>query len=246
MAELQMNLEKLPANTRTAFRELGQLLTRFARDDLLALSAFGGWLVNDPLHHGTPARSVAVLRHLDLRMLDQLAPEGVRLGKLGLGAPLMMTPEYIQASCDTFPLELLEIQHQHIPLGGEDHFAALRFEHANLRLQCEHELKSELIHLRQGLLSAAGSHKHLGALCRHEAERATRVLRGMLHLAGRELPPLAAELVAQAADATGLKLDGLRSVVADARHVDFAAFQRFYEDLAALADYVDQLDRPAG
>jgi hypothetical protein len=73
-----------------------------------------------------------------------------------------------------------------------------------------------------------------------------RVLRGVLHLAGRGSPSLSAELVAQAADVAGLKLDGLQAVVAGAGHVDFAAFERFYEDLAALAGYVDRLDAQTG
>ena len=246
MTELSLDIKELPANTRAAFRELMPLLARLAGDGLLELSAFGGWLVDDPLYRGTPARSVAVLRRFDLHMLDQLAREGVRLGKLGLRAPLMMTPQYIAASCDTFPLELLEIRHQHVLLCGEDHFAGLQFRHADVRLQCERELKSELLHLRQGLLAAAGKYKHLGELCRHEAERATRVLRGVLYLAGRELPPLSADLAGQSANVTGLKLAGLAGVVADARHVDFAAFERFYADLASLAEYVDKLDAPAG
>ena len=246
MTEPGLDVQELPVNTRAAFRELVPLLVRLAGDGLLELSAFGGWLVDDPLYRGTPARSVAVLRRFDLRLLDQLAREGVRLGKLGLRAPLVMTPQYIAASCDTFPLELLEIRHQHVLLYGEDHFAALDFRPADLRLQCERELKSELLHLRQGLLAAAGNYKQLGDVCRQEAERAVRVLRGVLHLTGRALPTWAAELVAQSAGATGLKLDGLAAVVADARHVDFAAFERFYGDLAALAEYVDQLGAPPG
>jgi hypothetical protein len=246
MTEVHIHVENLPANTRPPFRELATLLARLVGDHLLGLSAFGGWLADDPLYDGTPARSVAVLRQFDLRMLDELAREGVRLGKLGLRAPLMMTPEYIAQSCDTFPLELLEIQRQHVVLFGEDHFAALQFGRGDVRLQCERELKSELIHLRQGLLAAAGQYKHLGAVCRQEAERAMRVLRGVLHLAGRGSPSLSAELVAQAADVAGLKLDGLQAVVAGAGHVDFAAFERFYEDLAALAGYVDRLDAQTG
>ena len=246
MIEASQEVGELPRNTRAAFRELGALLARLAGDGLLELSAFGGWLVDDPLHRGTPARSVAVLRRFDLRLLDQLAREGVRLGKLGLRAPLVMTPQYLTASCDTFPLELLEIRHQHVLLHGEDHFAGLEFRPADLRLQCERELKSALLHLRQGLLAAAGKYEHLGELCRHGAERATRVLRGVLHLAGRALPALAAELVAQSAGVMGLKLDGLAAVVGGARHVDFPAFERFYGDLAALAEYVDQLGAPPG
>lgn len=245
MSEPIANPAALPAASRAAFAELAELLRRLGGASLLELSAFGGWLVDDPLYDHTPAQSVAVLREVDLRLLDQLAREGVRLGNKGLRAPLMMTPAYLAASCDTFPLELLEIQQQHVVLVGENHFAPLRFEPAHVRLQCERELKSELLHLRQGLLAAAGDYKQLGDLCRREGERATRVLRGVLHLAGRPSPARAAEIVAQVAAHTGLQLAGLATVVGPARDVDFAAFEQFYQDLAALAEHVDRLAGPA-
>jgi hypothetical protein len=245
MTEPDLTFAALPANARTAFRELAELLMPLAGERLLELAAFGGWLVDDPLYHGTPARSVAVLAQVDLRLLDQLARAGVRLGNLGLSAPLTMTPAYITASCDTFPLELLEVQQQHVVLVGQDHFAALRFEPAHVRLQCERELKSELLHLRQGLLAAAGNYKQLGVVCRQEAERSTRVLRGLLHLAGTVPGGRSAEIIAQAAGHTGLQLDGLAGLVAAPRQVDFAAFERFYQELTALAEYMDRLDQPA-
>ena len=245
MSETHGNVAALPANSRAAFRELGELLVRLGGERLLELAAFGGWLVDDPLYDGTPARSVAVLQEVDLRLLDQFARAGVRLGNLGLSAPLTMTPQSIAASRDTFPLELLQIQQQHVVLLGQDHFATLRFEPAHVRLQCERELKSALLHLRQGLLAAAGNYKQLGASCRQEAERATRVLRGVLHLAGCAPAGRSSEIVAQAAGHTGLALDGLATLVGAPRHVDFPAFERFYQELTALAEYMDRLDHPA-
>jgi hypothetical protein len=246
MTGSNLNVAALPANSRAAFGELGDLLARLAGDGLLELAAYGGWLVDDPLYDHTPARSVAVLREVNLRLLNQLAREGVRLGNQGVRAPLMLTPDYITASCDTFPLELLEIQQQHVVLTGEDHFASLHFEPAHVRLQCERELKSALLHLRQGLLAAAGEYKPLRELCRHEAERAMRVLRGVLHLAGRAAAPLSAEIVAQAASQTGLALDGLAAVIGSPGPVDLPAFEQFYRDVETLADHVDRLEVPVG
>lgn len=245
MAELEVNVTALPQNTRDSFRDLARLLANLAADNLLGLSAFGGWLADDPLFRATPARSVAVLRRFDLHMLDRLATEGVHFGKRGLSAPLMMTPEYIDASRDVFPLELLEIQQVHALLHGQDHFAELGFARPHVRLQCERELKSELIQLRQGLLAAAGQHNRLGQLCRNGAERAMRVLRGVLHLASAEAPRLSTDLVTRAAEVAGIRLEALAQVVADASRVEFAGFEKFYGDLSALAAYVDKLEDQA-
>jgi hypothetical protein len=243
MAEPTIDTAGLPANAQAAFTELARALAGLAGEDLLGLSAFGGWLADDPLYAGTPARSVVVFRRFDLGLLDRLAREGIRFGKLGLRAPLIMTPEYIAASSDAFPLELLEIQQLHVLVCGADHFAALQFERGDVRLQCERELKSALISLRQGLLAAVGEYKRLGELFRDESERTARVLRGILHLAGREAPRLSAGLIGTAVEVAGAKLEGLARVVGGARQVDLETFRQFYEDLAALASYVDGLAR---
>ncbi len=241
MTESHLRLAELPANTRAAFEELARQLERHAGPNLLALTAFGGWLAEDPLFAGTPASSVAVLDHFDLGMLDGLAREGTRLGRRGLRAPLIMTPSYIAASCDVFPLELLEIQQLHVTLLGDDHFATLSFKSADLRLQCERELKSQLISLRQGLLSAAGRRKPLEALCRGELERLMRVLRGLLQLAGVSPARQSAELVTQLAQHAGLELAGLKRLLAHFRSPNFERFQAFYQDLSTLAEYADKL-----
>lgn len=240
MATVEINVASLPANTQASFRELGQLVAELMGDEWLGFTAFGGWLANDPLYAGTPARSVLVLSRIDLRKLDQLAARGPHFGQRGLAAPLLMTPPYLGASRDVFPLELLEIQQTGVLLHGADHFGPLTFEPADVRLQCERELKSALIQLRQGLLAAAGAHKRLADVCRAEADRLMRVLRGLLHLKGTTAPG-AAQLVAASAAQTRLPLEALKGVVANPAAVDFAAFERLYGELVTLAEYVDKL-----
>ncbi len=236
----------LPQGFQAAFREFVQQLATFAGDDLLSVAAFGGWLAHDPFYQGTPARSVVMLRRLDVRWLARLAAEGPRHGRRGLHPPLIMTPEQMAASCDVFPLELLEIQYAHVVLRGAEPFADLYLKPPDVRLQCEREVRSQLIHLQQGLLAAGRRHRHLAELCRAEAERAVRVLRGALYLTGRPLPKLAVELAADAAACAGLPLRQLGGVLAGQRVLDLAAFEGFYNDLFALARWLDQWhDRPA-
>lgn len=204
-----IDLAGLPANTHEGFAELARLLRELAGDDALALHAVGGWLHDDPLYAGTAARSAVTLKRFDLPLLDRIAARGTRLGKLGLAAPLVVTPDYLPNAADVFPLEFLEIQQLHVLVFGSDSFADLKLAPANLRLQCERELRSELIGLRQGLLSAAGKRSLLGPLCRTSAERVARILRGLLTLVGRQPPRHAAELVAAAAEVCQRPLQAL-------------------------------------
>lgn len=238
---MTVDVSSLPANVRSSFRELGTLLARLAGDNLLSFSAFGGWLVDDPLFAATPARSVAVLARFDLPMLARLAGAGKKFGGRGLSAPLMMTPDYIAASCDVFPLELLEIQQTHVVLSGERHFQDLPFAKPEVRLQAERELKSELIQLRQGLLAAAGDERLLGPLCRTACERTTRVLRGLLFLQDTAALVRTADLLAAAERQTKLRLHAVERAVTAEEPVDFATFCRFYDEMTTLAAHVNQL-----
>jgi hypothetical protein len=242
MSNREIDGSALPAMHRHGFEQFVQALLGLAGDDLLGLSAFGGWLENDPFFENTPARSVAVLTHIDLKMLDRLASSGAKFGKSNISAPLMMTPEYIRSSCDVFPLELMEIQQLHALIVGDDHFADLSFERADVRLQCEREFKGELIQLRQGLLAAAGRHKLLPELCQACAARIVRMLRGVLLLRGvSPAPKLAREIVKRAAEATGKPLDALARIVSTPGEIELDAFERFYAEVDDLTGYVDGL-----
>jgi hypothetical protein len=236
---MAIDVDGLPDARRDNFGELVALLADLAGDNLLGCCAFGGWVVDDPAYKDLPARSVLVLREVDLDLLDALAGYGGRFGRQGLAAPLIMTPEYIAASTDVFPLELLEMQQLHRRVCGKDYFSDLVFKPGELRLQCERELKSELIQLRQGLISAAGKRQVLPALCLSAAERCSRVLRGVLHLAGRRPPEVAVQLLAQGGDVTGTRLEKLRAVLAGVDRFELDDFKQCYREVADLAAHVD-------
>ena len=91
-----------------------------------------------------------------------------------MAAPTVFTPAYLARSVDTFPLEFIEIQQQHVTVLGEDHFAPLVFEPAHVRLQCERELKVLEIGLQQGILVSQGRSESLKWLGDDVAERLLR------------------------------------------------------------------------
>jgi hypothetical protein len=172
-------------------------------------------------------------------MLRELAGRGTVLGKSHIAAPLVMTPEYIAASLDTFPLELLEIHQNHLVLFGEDHFSDLSFDDGHVRLQCERELKTVLIALRQGLLAAAGREKFVGALVVDAAEGLMRTLRGMLWLRGQKDPKPAADVLTQVEKIVGRKLAGVRLALDRAGHHGWSEFESLYADVEALGEAAD-------
>ncbi len=232
-------LDAIIEHMREPVREFADLVQQLSGSNAESLTVFGALAGGsfDPKRH--TVRSVLVLDNIDLDLLRRLAEEGERLGKSGFAAPLIMTPDYIAASLDTFPLELIEIHQCHVNVFGTDHFKDLKFEDRHVRLQCEREFKSILISLRQGLLAAAGREDMLEAVELDIAEKLVRTMRGMLWLKGRKEAKRAAEVVDEVGELVERRLAGVRVALdPHARH-GWEEFQQLYADVAAVGDIVD-------
>ncbi|UCG15229.1 MAG: hypothetical protein JSV19_08015 [Phycisphaerales bacterium] len=239
MAEESAGMDRVPEFLRGPIHEYAGLVRKLAGANARALTLFGAVVAGsfDPDRH--VVRNVLVLGEVDLEVLKRLAEHGAKLGKQRISAPLIMTPEYIAESLDTFPLELLEIQQQHVTLFGQDHFVELTFAESDLRLQCEREIKAILIGLRQGLLAAAGRDRILGELEVDVAAGLLRTLRGMLWLKGDKKPKPSAAVVDAVETVTDRKLHGLRTALDPTAEHSWPEFQRLYEDVAALSVIVN-------
>jgi hypothetical protein len=158
--------------------------------------------------------SVIVLQQMDLDFLKLLAPLGKKYGKKGIAAPLIMTPDYISSSLDVFPIEFLDLKLLHQTIQGEDLLQNLEIGMTDLRQQCERELKSRLIGLRQEYLSAAGDRKILADGFNHAFSRYLPLFRGVILLFG-----------SQPAIDPAAVLDQLR----EASKVDLSIFQSIFQ-----------------
>jgi hypothetical protein len=237
-----IDVSSLPPRIHQPVRELAQMLCELASDNLKGLVVFGAALDDsfDPTRMRT--QSVAVLGRVDLAMLNELRSKGVKFGKMGLLAPLIMTPRYIDESRDVFPVDLLEIQQRHLVVFGHDHFQDLAFHRPDVRLQCERELKRTLIQLRQGLLAAAHRDKVLIDVCLAAAEHVARILRAVLWLKGKDSPASMREVIGAAGPVVDMSLNGLRAAADLEAGDDFARFEALYRDVEALAEWVDKLE----
>lgn len=185
------------------------------------------------------ARNVLVVAEVDLSMLKRLGTHGPSLGRLGVSAPLVMTPRYIEASLDTFPLEFIEIRQAHCTVIGTSHFTELTFEDAHVRLQCEREIKTLLIGLRQGLLASAGVDRFVGALERDVGEALLRTLRGMLWLKGIREFRESDGVIDEIEKTTHRRLEGVRAALDPTGTHGWGQFETLYCDIEQLGDVVD-------
>lgn len=188
--------------------------------------------------------SVVVLKKMALGFLTVLAPLGKQYGKRGIAAPLIMTPAYIRGSLDVFPIEFLNFKLLHLTVFGNDLFGGLDIGAADLRSQCERDLKAKLIGLRQGYLSAAGDRK---VLAEHFIRAITGYLplfRGIIFLFGRQ-PPLDGKAVLTVlGEATGVDTTVFATILKEKKErsrLSMATLTTLFEDYYAATEKLGEI-----
>jgi hypothetical protein len=118
---------------------------------------------------------------LTVRRGTDAAREWVALGN---PPPLILSLEEWRGSADVFAIEMTEIREAHVLLAGADPFAGIEVDPADLRLQCERELKAAKLQLRERYLLFAGSPEELGDLLVRSFSTFLVLFRTILRLAG--------------------------------------------------------------
>lgn len=193
---MTLRLDRLAPAVREKAAPFLEDLVRFAGPRLHSLHLVGSAVTPDWAAGRSDVNTLLVLREMDLAVLEAIAPLGRRLHGKGLAPPLVMDTAYIAGSLDVFPMEFLEMRLIHETVAGEDLLAGLEIARADLRQQCEREIKSRLIGLRQGYLRALGDKKALAEALGRFLSGYQPLARGILTLLGREVPVRRAEAFA--------------------------------------------------
>ncbi len=232
-------LKHLPQSVRNHIDAYVQGLRDIGGDAIKSVTLFGRVLDTSFDVNHQAIRNVLVVEKVELDLLRRIGEAGTRWGRLGVTAPLVMTPTYISQSLDTFSLEMLDIHMRHKTVFGADPFVDLSFEDDHVRLQCERELKTVLIGMRQGLLASTGNKRLLGSVETDVGEGLLRTLRGLLWLRGKKErieTPVVLDEVERLFDQ---KLPGIRKALDPKERRDFETFQSLYRDVEALGAAVD-------
>ncbi|MCK9419685.1 MAG: hypothetical protein M0R70_09930 [Nitrospirae bacterium] len=192
--------------------------------------------------------SVIVLKKMDLRFLTFLAPLGKKYGRKRIAAPLVMTPEYIETSLDAFPVEFLDFKLIHKTVYGSDLLQDLRIDMPHLRLQCEREIKTKLIGLRQGYISSLGKKEDIAAVLVRSFTGSMALFRAIISLLGKEPPIPRVDVIAMLGAATGTNTDIFDKLLLLKLHLlkpseqELASFfERYYDTLESAEKIINDL-----
>jgi len=177
---------------------------------LLAMVAYGA-------ASASPAPSLALVRAISADDLDLCAARAAAWHRAGCATPLLLTPEEFSGSLDAFPIEYGEIVDTHRLLYGANPFTGLVIRTEDLRRECETQVKSHLVHLRENYIECRGRQSDIGALVADAAPAFALILRRLARLDG--LPAATnGDLSAYAAKRPGLDARTVGDVLALASH----------------------------
>ena len=131
-----------------------------------------------------PLTCLALVDSLAMVDLEACAHMSTRWGRQGLATPLILPDQEFRRSLDVFPLEYGEIIRAHERVFGTSPFEGVSISHEDLRRACETQIKSHLLHLREGFIESTGRPQAIAELVTASAPAFAALLRNVARLNG--------------------------------------------------------------
>jgi hypothetical protein len=162
--------ESLAADLRTVFK-----------DRLRSVVAYGPSLDGDA---AAPLTCLALVTSLTVDDLHACAKHAPRWARANVTTPLILPEHEFRRSLDAFPLEYGEIIRAHARVSGDNPFDGISIAREDLRRACETQIKSHLVHLREGYIESGGTPGAVAELVAASAPAFTALLRNVARLNG--------------------------------------------------------------
>lgn len=181
-------------------------------EQTVSIILYGSAVTEDFDPNRSDINFLIVLSEEGLNRVGSVQPLVKQWRKRNIRIPIFLTKAYIDASLDSFPLEFLNMKSAYRVIRGKDVLDPIRIRKKDLRLQCERELKTKLLQLRQGYILTAGNTRALRYLIVDSIVAFTSIFRGLLFLHGIEAPETRQGILLTACREFGLD-EGLFSVL---------------------------------
>lgn len=211
-------------------------------DDLRAVVLYGSAARGDYRAGVSDLNLLVVLRDAGAAALRRGAELAREWAESGNPPPLLMSEEEWRGSADVFPIEYSDIRDAHVLLHGDDPVAGIEVDWAHLRLQCEHELKSKKIRLREHYLLAARSPEETAKLLTASLPTFLTLFRTVLRLAGKTVPRDPNAVIDAVSALAGVEAEPFRAVQRARAEGAGARFAPAADD-PVVTGYIDGVQR---
>ena len=187
-------------------RDLGGIF----RNRLLSIVVYGGQVDGNATE---PLQALALVSSLTADDLTACAHLSAEWTRAGIATPLVLPDAEFRESLDVFPLEYGEIVRAHTLVYGADPFSGIAISEGDLRLACEAQAKSHLLHLRQGYMQTGGRLPAVARLVAQSAPAFAALLRNVGRLTGVQTSERM-EATRRGATAAGLSMTTVDAILA--------------------------------
>lgn len=170
-------------------------------DDLVSIILYGSATGKDYRPGKSDINFMIVLSEEGIERLDLAFDIVKKWRKRSLAIPLFLTEGYVGTSTDTFPIEYLNFQRNYVLVFGKDILKNLTFNPEYIRLQCEREIKKNLLLLREAFMETTGKGRSLKQVIGQSFPAFVAIFKAVLYLKGEDLPKERREILRAAAEA---------------------------------------------
>ncbi len=160
--------------------------------------------------------------------------------------PMYLTKEYIETSCDVYPLEYINMKNSHEVVYGDDILKELNIPSDNIRLESEQKIKGALIRITQVILEMGDRKKDLSKTVFLAVEDIMDGIKGMLNLAKITDPDTAAAVLDSAQKQFNIELQPIKDILNWKNGTAPEDYKKliydFYEKIEELAVLVDKME----
>ncbi len=221
-------------------------LQKLLGSDLISLVLYGSQAAGDHLEQASDINLMALVSRLDLSRLQLISKTVSAWVKEGNPPPLLLTPDHLREYVDVFPIEISDIQENHLVLHGPDPFEGLTANRSSLKQALEHELQGKLLQLKTRFMLTQGKEKALRGLMTESLSTFLVLLKNALWLYDEKPPVKKLEAVKKLGERFGLKTSVFETVelLKKGERIPSLSLTRVFEEyLKTLEDFTDKIYR---
>lgn len=153
--------------------------------EIQAIVLFGSLARGDYISGRSNLNVMLLVTKVGRELLERCGRLQRRWGKEGIVAPLVFTEDELRSFLELFPLECIEIKEHHVLLHGPDPFSDLHINDRNLLVQCEQEIRGNLLRVRQRFVEGWGRPEAIQVLLSLSLTAVIPCIRGIFRLLGQ-------------------------------------------------------------
>ena len=181
MSLTQTMFENLPEEVRQTLQLYVERMTDLYGPSLHAMLLYGSAVRGDYLPGRSNLNLLVLVAKVDVSLLQTYTKIHKRFKKEQIPVPLFLTEDELRGSASIFPLEYTDMAAFHHVLMGHDPFVGLVIDTSHLSMQCEQEVRGNLLRLRQRLVEGAATMEAMGILLPLSLTALLACLRALFH-----------------------------------------------------------------